>query len=538
MFYIDGISLNKIKNELKSDLVNKKINKINKNSETEITIHFGKTTLLFSCNPTFPICYITDKKESNVGNVSNLVASIKKHLMNATLTDITQLGYDRILVFHLNRLNELGELKKYKIYFEIMGKYSNFIVTDENNIIVNVLKRFSLEENRLRPIFPGLPYEQPIVVEKISPTNIDEKYFNELKNENQLVEKIEGIGKLLAKNLTNYEKFQNILNAPSNPKLFLDKNQSIFATVLDIVPNLKYDKIEDFESYSKLVDYYIESNNLSNTFNSLKKRLLKTVATRLKKDDRILLSLHKELFEKQDYEKYKELGDIIASNMYQLKKGMKSIEMFDFYNNKNIVLELDPEKTPNQILDGYYKKYNKLKRGIENNIRRNKEINEEVEYLNGVKVFIDNSDNLDNLNLIYEELIKFHYMKNPKQKRNKKIKEIGYGVMEYDDAIIYYGRNNIENDSLSFKFANKDDVWMHAKNIPGSHIIIKCEHLTDDILLKGAMVAAYYSKANIGDSVSVDYTLRKYLNKPRGAKYGFVTYTHEKNIVVIKPNKI
>lgn len=173
MFYIDGISLNKIKDELKENLLGKKINKITKNTEVSLSIYFGKTELIFSCNPSFPICYIADSKESVLENTAGLAANMKKHLLNAMLTDIQQLRFDRILCFKFAKINELGEIKNYSICFEIMGKYSNFIFADENDKIIDLLKRFSLEENRLRALFPGLKYEQPIIEEK----NFSFKYY-------------------------------------------------------------------------------------------------------------------------------------------------------------------------------------------------------------------------------------------------------------------------------------------------------------------------------------------------------------------------
>ena len=177
MFYIDGISLNKIKEELKSNLYGKKVNKITKNTETSLSIYFGKIELVFSCNPSFPICYITNSKEGVLESSTGMVANMKKHLLNAMLIDIIQLGFDRVLQFKFSRINELGEMKIYNIYFEIMGKYSNFIFTDGENKIIDLLKRFSLEENRLRALFPGITYEQPIIEEKISPLIIKEDQF-------------------------------------------------------------------------------------------------------------------------------------------------------------------------------------------------------------------------------------------------------------------------------------------------------------------------------------------------------------------------
>lgn len=541
MFYIDGISLNKIKDELKENLLGKKINKITKNTEVSLSIYFGKTELIFSCNPSFPICYIADSKESVLENTAGLAANMKKHLLNAMLTDIQQLRFDRILCFKFAKINELGEIKNYSIYFEIMGKYSNFIFADENDKIIDLLKRFSLEENRLRALFPGLKYEQPIIEEKISPLNITEDEFNKFKNENSLLKNIEGLGKLTVQNITDFNSFTQLLNAQSQPKIFLNKGRIVLGSVLNILPKGKeYDDVLSFKSFREAINFYINSENLSSSFDTLKTQLLDNINKKVKKNMRILSLLEDEALEKQDFIKYKEQGDILATSIYTLKRGMTSLTTYDFYNNKEISIPLDPQITPQENLEKLYKKYNKLKRGMEANKRRFIEINEELNYLNSIKLFIDNSSNTDNLKLIQEELISQGYIKLQQKKGNRKkqIKEIGYGVLEFEGFKILYGRNNIENDNLTFKVASKEDIWLHSKNIPGSHVIIKANEITEEMLLKGAEVAAYFSKSSTGDKISVDYTKKRYINKPKGSKPGFVTYENEKNILIEKPNKI
>lgn len=542
MFYIDGISLNKIKSELKKELYGKKINKITKNTETSLSIFFGKTELVFSCNPSFPICYIATSKEGVLENSTGLAANMRKHLLNAMLTDVEQLGFDRILLFKFSKINELGEVKNYSIFFEIMGKYSNFIFTDENNRIIDLLKRFSLEENRLRALFPGLQYEQPIIDEKLSPLEVTKEEFEKFAEEKSLLKNIEGIGKLTLNSAVTYEEFKNILEEPVSPKIYLFNKRIVLGTVLNIIPQgKKYDEVMEFETFREAVNYYISSENLSSSFDTLKTQLLDNVNKRIKKNSKILSLIEIEAEEKKDFAKYKELGDILAASIYSVKRGMASLTAYDFYNNKEVVIELEPQLTPQENLEKLYKKYNKLKRGVEANKRRYLEISAELEYLNSIKLFIDNSPSTDNLKLIQEELISQGYLKTQQKKGNnkkKQIKEVGYGVLEFDGYKIFYGRNNIENDNLTFKVAEKNDIWMHSKNIPGSHIIIKTDVITDEILLKGAEVAAFFSKSFVGDKVSVDYTQKRYINKPKGGKPGFVTYVNEKNILVTKPEKL
>lgn len=540
MFYIDGISVNKIKDELKRDLLGKKINKITKNTETSLSIFFGKLELVFSCNPTFPICYISTSKEGVLENSTGLAANMRKHLLNAMLTDVEQLGFDRILVFKFSRINELGEIKNYSIIFEIMGKYSNFILVDDENNIIDLLKRFSLEENRLRAMFPGLKYEQPVIDEKKSPLEIKENEFNQFLEEKSILKNIEGIGKLTVSNIKNYNEFKNILDSSIAPKIYLNNKRIVLGTVLNIVPKEKYDNVLEFDSFKEAINYYISTENLSSSFETLKTRLLDNINKKIKKNNKILAILKAEVEEKKDFEKYKEFGDILASVIYSVKRGMTSIKAYDFYNNKEIEIALEPQLSPQENLEKTYKKYNKLKRGMEANKRRNLEINEELDYLNSVRLFIDSSTDTNNLKLIQEELIAQGYLKLQQKKGNRKKvnKEIGYGVIEFENYRILYGRNNIENDNLTFKVAEKNDIWLHSKNIPGSHVIIKASIVTDEMILKGAEVASFFSKSNVGDKISVDYTQKRYINKPKGGKPGFVTYINEKNIVVAKPEKI
>lgn len=540
MFYIDGVSLNKIKEELKTNLYGKKINKITKNTETSLSIYFGKIELVFSCNPSFPICYITNSKEGVLESSAGLAANMKKHLLNAMLVDIEQLGFDRILNFKFSKINELGEVKNYNIYFEIMGKYSNFVFTDGENRIIDLLKRFSLEENRLRAMFPGITYEQPIIEKKISPLDLTEDEYNSFSQEGTLLKNVEGIGKLFLQNIDSFEKFKKLLSENLEPKIFLNNKRIVLATVLDILPKNEYNEILSFSSFRELVNYYISSENLSSSFEALKTQLMDNIVKRIKKDEKILGVLANEKEEKADFEKFKEQGDILASCIYSVKKGMTYVETYDFYNDKMIKISLDPQYTPQENLERIYKKYNKLKRGLEANARRVLEVSQDLEYLNSIKLFIETSNDIENLKLIYEELVSQGYLKinSKKGKSKKQVKTLSYGVIEGDNYRILYGRNNIENDNLTFKVADKNDMWLHAKNIPGSHVIIKCEELTNEILMKGAEIAAFYSKGFTGDRVSIDYTQKRYINKPKGAKPGFVTYVNEKNIVVIKPENL
>lgn len=535
MLYIDGISLQKIKEELKENLLGKRINRIFKNNEFSISLYFGKIELLFSCLPSFSICYLSKNKEKPILDIdSSFISNLRKNLMNASLSDITQLGFDRILVFHFMKIDELGTVKKFKIYFECIGKQSNIFFTNADDIIIDLLRRNSLGDSE-RVLFKGSKYERYNFKEKLNPSEIEKEAFNIILNKNNIVEKIEGIGKVLEKNILNYEQFKKILSADTKcSKIFVKDKKIILATVLDI--DLKdYDELLSFNTFDEMINFYLKNNLLSSSFSILKSRLLAQINRKIKKFKNILDLIDKDIEEVENLEKIKQKADILSSILFTLKRGMSQVETFDFYNECMIVIELDPRLSPKENIENIYKKYSKTKRKIENAKRRKVEINSEVEYLENIITYIENSNEVISLREIEEELIEEKYIKVfHKTKKTKLKKEIKYGMLEINGTKILYGRNNLENDNLSFKIANKEDFWFHAKDIPSSHVIVKTEILTDEIIKKAAEIAAYYTKININEKVSIDYTQKKYINKPKHSKLGFVTYTHQKNIVVKK----
>ena len=535
MLYIDGISLSKIKEELKKSLEGKRINRIFKNNEYTISIHFGKIELLLSCIPSLPICYITKSKEQPILDIaSSIISNLRKNLMNAMLTDIEQLGFDRILVFHFSRINELGEIKKYKIYFECIGKLSNVIFVDEENKVLDALKKFHISENFDRTLFLGETYTRPKFDKKILPVDITENEFNRfLENKIPLTNEIEGVGKFL-NNIKSFDEFKNILNSNVKAKIYFKDKKIKLATVLDL--DFKdYDEVKEFSSYDEMVNFYIEYEHTTTSFMLLKNRLNSSLEKKLKKLNKTLSLIKKDIEDSKTMDSIKEKGDILASVLYNVKRGMNSIKAYDFYNNKEVEIELDPLISPNENLDRIYKKYNKVKRGLTNAIRREKEIKEEITYAESTLLFIENSTDVASLREIEEELIKLNYIKSIHNKKKTKLKkEVKYGVIEGEDYLILYGRNNLENDNLTFKVSAKDDYWFHVKDIPSSHIILKTSKLTDELIVKSAQVSAYFSKANLGEKVIVDYTLRKNVSKPNGAKPGFVIYVSQKSVVMEK----
>ena len=543
MLYLDGISISKIKDELINCLQSKRVGKIFQNSTLSLSIHFGRTSLFFSCNPSLPICYINEDKEENfMEENSNFLLLLRKYLLNASLSNIEQLGFDRILKFHFSKLNELGEIKNYFLYFEIMGKHSNIIFTDEENKIISLLKKFSLEENSLRILFPGAEYVQPVVEKKISPLEIESTIFEDYLENSNVFHKVEGLGKRTLEFIHSYDDLKKILNDKIAPKIYFKEDVPVFASVLNIEPKA-WDSVKEYKNFSEMVNTYIKMCSLSNSYNLLKTRLISSVQKEVKKTEKIILNIEKDIVLMSDHEKYKNIGDILASVLYSIKRGDNSVKAYDFYENKEIIIPLDPLLNPQGNLNKVYKKASKMKRGLEISRERLISFNQKIIYLESVLSFIEKSSDLKGLKNIEDELIGEKIIK-PKGKtlknKNKNKNSENYGTVVINEKTVYFGRNNKENDFLTFKFARKDDIWFHVKDIPGSHFIVKKEDFSEDdsFVEKVALYAAFYSKASKGDKVTVEYTEKKNLNKPKGAPLGFVTYNTAKTVTVIVPKSL
>lgn len=538
MLYLDGISIFKILPELKVDILNKKVGKIFQSSPLSLNFNFGKKQLIISCDSNFPIFYLKEEKEERIIEKNfNFLMILRKHIKNSVLKKLEQIDCDRIIKFTFQKINVLGETENFFLYLEIMGKSSNLILTDKKENIIGTLKNFSMEENSFRILFKGAKYKLPIVKKKENPNLVDRIKFKKYLEEEVILEKINGVGKKTAEILKTYEDLKNILELPVKPKIYFKEKKPLFATVLDIKPEI-YDEIKEFSSFNKMVNEYIELKLLSTSFLRLKEKLVKIVKKELKKSQKTIKNIEKDINLMKDYKRYKELGDILASVLYSIKKGDKIVRGYDFYKNKEIEIEINAFLSPQKNLELMYRKYSKLKKGLEISNDRLEIFFLREKYLESVLFFIDSCRKLLELENIEDELKESKIIKNKNKIKNKE-KKLSYGMIEINKKLIYYGRNNKENDYLTFKFSNKRDIWFHVKDIPGSHIIVKKEDFIDsqDFIEKIAEYAAYYSKANSLEKVTVDYTERKNLNKPKGSSLGFVTYKIFNSIIVKTPNK-
>jgi len=533
MLYIDGISLTKLKNELNENLKNRRVTKVFQYTPLSLSIFLGKINLYISASPNLPICYIATKKEVAPDKPMGFSLSLRKYLVGAILVKVEQYKTDRILLLSFEKINELGVKQKVKVIIEIMGKHSNIILVDENFIILDLLKKFSLEENKLRLLMNGAQYKFPIVQEKKSPLDISEDEFWKYKNDNTLMKNVDGIGKISNKYFSDFKKFKDTIKDAASPTLYKLDGIVKYGTIINF-PLGDYEEIR-FNSINEMIDTYILETVNSEQFTNKKRDLLKITEKELKKNKKIIKNITKDIKKYSTYENYKKTADILAANLYSLKGYEKNVILFDFYENCNIEISLNPQKTPNENLDNYYNLYNKHKRGFLHSKERLEFIKKEIEYLESIISFINLANDKKTLEIIEEELISNKYLKKViKTKKKKKNIKIMPPKVEIDNRIVYYGRNNIENEYVTFKIGDRHDTWFHAKDVPGTHIIVKenIENLSDETLEKVALLASEHSKVGIGETIRIDYCSKKYVKKVKGSKPGFVIYSNEKSVFV------
>ena len=526
MIYIDGIGVKFLINEIKDQILNYRVSKIYQYDKSSLSLFFGRQNLTFLVSNRNTIFYLKDDKDSNTDFQSKFLLTLKKHILNSKLIDITQSGFDRIVHFHFEKLNQFGDIEKYEFIFEIMGKHSNLFLTEKNKILTSIFTASLDEGNRV--IFSGSFYSLPFEKLKISPTQITKEDFPFSSGEDFL-NKVEGVGKIIANETYNdYDKFQSYLKNYSPRIYYLEKNNIL--TYNEFLEFSDY-KFEKFDTISAALNEYLNFSFKSSLFNSKKTNLLKFIDTQLQRNNKIIQNIQKDIDKNSNSQKYKNIGDILAANMHMLKPDQTLITLFDFYNEKDIEIKLDSTLSPNENLNIYYNRYNKSKRTIEALNERLPKIKEEVQYLEETKVYVNKETEIIGLEEISDEL-------NVKKKRKIKLnkpKKRELLTFKYEDFSILVGRNSNENEEITFEKGNASDIWLHIKDLPGSHVLIIANNYTipDNVLLFAAKLAGFYSKSNIGDKVSIDYCEKRYVKKIKKSKPGNVTYTNNKTIDVI-----
>ena len=546
MLYLDGIGISFLVKEIKEKILRYKLTKIFQYDRVSFSLFFGKNNLLFQVKDNSTIFYLKDEKDPNTDFQSKFLLSLKKHLQNSILVNIRQEGFDRIVYFDFEKLNQFGDVEKYTLIIEIMGKASNIFLTCKDKIL-SALYFTSIDVGN-RVIMTGAKYTLPFEEKKISPIYLEKENFP-FETET-FFEKIEGTGRAFAlqcsqdydvfkKYLSSYKPVMyEILNRGKIQKVltynefseFSQKENTNLENNLENKNNRKY-----FETLNEGLNAYFKTTITSNVISEKKKSLLKYVDSQIKKFKKIEKNIKVDLKKNENFENYKNIGDILAANMHQIKYGMKKVTVFDFYNNQEITINLDPLLSPNDNLNFYYNKYNKGKRTISALNLRFGDIQNEIKYFEEIKMFIEKENDFIGIEEIENEV---NLSDNGNKIKNKiklnKTKKRELLSFDYKGFQIFVGRNNKENEEISFSKGQPNDIWMHIKDIPGSHVLIlrNNQELPEDVLIYAANLACEYSKAKKGDKVTVDYCERKFVKKIKNSKPGNVTYTNFHSLLV------
>ncbi len=578
----DGIVVKSVVYELLNLLNNGRIEKIYQPENDEIVLSIRNDNknykLLVSASSSNPRVYITSETKTNPMTPPMFCMLLRKHIQSGKVVDIYQYSMDRVICIDIQSLDELGVLSVKTLVVEIMGKHSNIILIDKgSNKIIDSVKRVPASISSVRQILPGLEYKNPPSQDKLLPFNLDKCDLISLSDKSEkgmpifkmLYGNIIGLSPLLAREICyranlddslivgqlDDDKIDNLYN--SFKKFYGDVHSNIFSPT--IVMNKDQDEIVAFSAidmlqYGSLPKIHYNSiNGLLENFYVARDKIdrIKHKSSDFKKSitvklDRTLNKLAKqkeELLEAEEREIFKIYGDLLTANLHKIEKKQSYIVLENYYREdlEEVCINLDPRLSPIQNAQKYYKKYNKLKNAYQLVSEQIVQTQEEVDYLENVLISLENCTELKELEEIRDELVNEGYIKKSFSKVKKKEKEVLSSPLHFissDGYDIYVGKNNKQNDNLTLKFANKEDIWMHTKNIPGSHVIIKKKEgqIPENTTIEAAMLAAYHSKARLSSNVPIDYTEKKNVKKPSGAKPGMVIYDYY-NTVYVTPEK-
>ena len=593
----DGIALHTIVSELQSTLVNGKVNKIYEPSSNNLIISiYNKHTYMLNIDTTANnySMYLSTHMKENPFSAPNFCMTLRKYLTSSIIKKIYMNGLERICYIEFECYNEMNDLVKRTLVIELMGKYSNVILLNEKGTIIDALKKFD-SENDFRDIMPARKYFAPPITKLDFTTSTFDDFESAILSsdyktlESAIPNIFNGICKLfiqsaiknlhLANTISNkalkdiYNYINIILHENAKLKNFKN-NYSVYpcsiantsSNTSDVQNNLSThlpDSNLSGNSSSNntsevtlspsldnnffLDDFYFNKQN-TEYYTQYRNNLLKILNTTLDKILKKMDNINSKIDECKKINLYKTYGEILTANIYKFKdlkdyENVPEVELFNYYDNTNIKIPIDTSISISKNAEKYFKKYNKMKNTLEIVNIQKKETNKELDYLESLIKEMDNCENINDVDEVYNEIsdnILFNDISIKNRKGTKKDKKAdtsslsNYIKLKIDDFDVFIGKNNKQNDYLTLKVANNNDYWFHTKDIHGSHLILKSNGITPKIstIEKCAKICAYYSKAKFSSHVPVDYTLKKFVKKPHGAVPGYVIYTNNKTIYV------
>lgn len=576
----DGLVISNLVYELNNTILNAKISKIAQpeNDELLFTIKGpnGQFRLAMSASASLPFLYLTDTNKPSPLTAPNFCMVLRKHIGNGRITRIYQPHMERIINFDIEHLDEMGDLCTKTLIVELMGKHSNIIFCNSDGMIIDSIKHVSAMMSSVREVLPGRTYCIPATQEdKLNPLEVTEEAFMEsvMKKPTTITKAIytsfTGISPVIAgeicyrasidgdmpvdsldadgkkhlfhnflwlmEDVKNHDYCPNIITRGKEPidfccfKLseYLDNapTRSILSSSSEEFTTDSY-QMTEYDSISKVLEQYYASKNVYTRIRQKSVDLRKIVNTALDRNRKKYQLQEKQLRDTDKRDKYKVYGELIHTYGYGLTEGAKELEALNYYTNEMIKIPLDPTLDAKTNAQKYFDKYNKLKRTYEALTDLIQETQTEIAHLESIATSLDIALTEDDLVQIKEELVEFGYIKRKRTDKKAKIKSKPFHYLSSDGYHIYVGKNNYQNEELTFKFATGNDWWFHAKGMPGSHVIVKSnnEELPDRVFEEAGKLAAYYSKGRDNDKIEIDYLQKKNVKKPNGSAPGFVVY--------------
>ncbi|RYM07230.1 fibronectin/fibrinogen-binding protein [Sporolactobacillus sp. THM7-7] len=553
----DGIVTHAVVQKLQ-DFVGGRVSKIYQPTATDLVLRLrsrsARGKLLISINAAFARMHLTSLAEENPEEPPMFCMLLRKHLEGSVIDAIAQVGFERIVHIDFRSRNEFGDLAEKQLIIELMGRHSNVILIDKaSDRIIDSMKHLTAAVNRWRTVLPGDTYVSPPDQGKLDPLAmtasdlISRIEWNAGRIDRQIVGAVSGFSPLVGKEIVHraglptqeaiagaFQAVQSIIRGGHyRPAIMYGKNGKNECHVIELT-HLNGRK-QAFSSVHEMLDHFYAIKAQTDAVKQKAGDLRHFISLEIKKNRGKLKKLERTLKQAGKADTFRLYGELLTANMHRIRRGDHSAEAVNYYDERQstVTIPLDPNRTPSENAQAYFKKYNKAKtakRVVGEQIEQTKQ---EIVYFDGLLQQVETAS-LKDIGEIREELEEGGYLKKKTavhRKKRKKRPEIDRYYAS-DGTVILVGKNNRQNDYLTMKTAGREDIWMHTKNIPGSHVVIRSDHPSEETLAEAAQLAAFFSKSRLASGVPVDYTQVKYVKKPNGAKPGFVIYTDQKTLYV------
>jgi len=535
----DGFFLHHMVEELRSELVNGRIQKINQPFEQELVLQIRSNRqshrLLLSAHPVFGRIQLTQTTFENPAQPSTFIMVLRKYLQGAVIESIEQVENDRIVEITVSNKNEIGDHIQATLIIEIMGKHSNILLVDKSSHkILEVIKHVGFSQNSYRTLLPGSTYIAPPSTESLNPFTVkDEKLFEILQTQELTAKNLQSLFQGLGRDTAKELERLLVSDKLSTFRHFFGQETKPCLTETSFSPVPFANRVgEPFTSLSDLLDTYYKDKAERDRVKQQASELIRRVENELQKNHHKLKKQEKELLATDNAEEFRQKGELLTTFLHQVPNDQDQVTLDNYYTNQPITIALDKALTPSQNAQRYFKRYQKLKEAVKYLTELIEETKATILYLESVETVL-NQAGLEEIAEIREELIQTGFIRRRQREKIHKRKKPEQYLASDGKTIIYVGRNNLQNEELTFKMARKEELWFHAKDIPGSHVVISGNlDPSDEVKTDAAELAAYFSKGRLSNLVQVDMIEVKKLNKPTGGKPGFVTYTGQKTLRV------